>query len=396
MPNSQIVGEALAKAAQIEADLASLEEEKNKANPLEQAISDTEAAVAAKKRWIETHPRTWLIAVLAANEDMLGRLLTQRYHLTKNKEDLTRANEAYQGAAEGFKKVDMPNRVAECYWAIAKNLDSMCEHQKASENFENGFAGYKAAAQRLPRFSDFYLNYATYMKAWSEIEVAKQAHRSQKYDTAMQHYEATANLLEPSKLWNYLAPNFLAWSILEHAEDLSRNDNSEESISAFKKAVAFFQQSKQTLQTVMEKTEKEDEKTLTKRLAEAAEIREQFSRGRIVIEEAKILNRQGNHTASSQKYGSAAEIFQKLSQADEEQIGGEAKPLVYLCQAWQKMTLAEARSSPTMYAEAAGLFKLANEHTSTQAESLLALGHSSFCKALVGFPLGWRCVRLPV
>ena len=69
-------------------------------------------------------------------------------------------------------------------------------------------------------------------------------------------------------------------------------------------------------------------------------------------------------------------------QIDPEQTGKEVRPLVYLCQAWQKMTLAEARSSPIMYEEAADLFTLANEHATKESASLLALGHSSFCKAL--------------
>ena len=101
-----------------------------------------------------------------------------------------------------------------------------------------------------------------------------------------------------------------------------------------------------------------------------------------LIEEAKILDRQGDHGASSQKYESAAEIFKKIVQIDPEQTGKEARPLIYLCQAWQKMTLAEARSSPIMYEEAADLFTLANEHSTKESTSLLALGHSSFCKAL--------------
>jgi uncharacterized repeat protein (TIGR01451 family) len=67
---------------------------------------------------------------------------------------------------------------------------------------------------------------------------------------------------------------------------------------------------------------------------------------------------------------------------DPEQTGREAKPLIYLCQAWQKTKLAEARASPIMYEEAADLFKLANQHTSRESTGFMTLGHSSFCKAL--------------
>jgi KaiC/GvpD/RAD55 family RecA-like ATPase len=46
------------------------------------------------------------------------------------------------------------------------------------------------------------------------------------------------------------------------------------------------------------------------------------------------------------------------------------------------MTMAEAQNSPIMYEEAAELFEIAKEHATNESASLLALGHSSFCKAL--------------
>jgi KaiC/GvpD/RAD55 family RecA-like ATPase/tetratricopeptide (TPR) repeat protein len=117
-------------------------------------------------------------------------------------------------------------------------------------------------------------------------------------------------------------------------------------------------------------------------LIEASETREQFSQGRIAMEEAKILDKAGDHSASSEKYESAALIFQNLLRSNPKQIGNEVAMLFYLCQAWQKMTMAEARVSPSMYGEAADLFKLANEHSSNESASLLALANSNFCKAL--------------
>jgi KaiC/GvpD/RAD55 family RecA-like ATPase/tetratricopeptide (TPR) repeat protein len=121
---------------------------------------------------------------------------------------------------------------------------------------------------------------------------------------------------------------------------------------------------------------------LVKRLIEVTDTRSEYSHGRIAIEEAKVLDKQGDHIASSEKYDKAAAIFQKISLIETGEAAKEAKPLIYLCQAWQKMTMAEAESSPTMYKEAADLFRQANEHSSKESASLMALGHSSFCKAL--------------
>ena len=381
--NVWILGVGLVYAAQIEADLAVLEkDEKGKIALLQDAISDMNDGVTSCKRWIECRAVPSLIAIVAEYEDSFAKMLDDGYQLTSEKENLKKANEVYGNSAEDFRKVDLPSRVAESYWKIARNLDLLGEYSQAADNFEKGFAGYKVAAQKINQFSDFYLDYASYMKAWNEIENAKLAHNNEKYLVAMSHYEKTSNLLKQSKSWNYLSSNFYAWSLLEQAEDSSRKDDCKESIVAFEKAKTLLIESERILRSELGRIDKTDEQNTVKRLIQATEIRVEYSNGRIKIEEAKILDKQGDHATSSQKYESAAEIFKKIVQIDPGQTGKEAKPLVYLCQAWQKMTLAEARSSPIMYEEAADLFTLANEHSTKESTSLLALGHSSFCKAL--------------
>ena len=141
----------------------------------------------------------WVKAVAADFEDSFGRMLNEYYLLTEDEESLTKANKAYNDAAEKFKGLDLPTRVAECYWRIARNLDLSGDHQKASENFEKAFAAYKAASQKIQQFSEFYLDYATYTKAWSEIQCAKLAHGLAEYSTAAQHYEQASDMLSQSK-----------------------------------------------------------------------------------------------------------------------------------------------------------------------------------------------------
>jgi KaiC/GvpD/RAD55 family RecA-like ATPase len=382
--NTWTLGVGLVCGAQIEADLAALEKEESKIALLQDAISDMNEGVAYCKNWIESESRAVpsIIAMVAAMEDSFAEMLDEGYQLTSDKENLKKANEVYGNAAEDFKKVDLPSRVAESYWKIARNLDLLGEHNQAAGNFEKGFAGYKAAAQKISQFSDFYLDYASYMKAWSEIETAKLEHNNERYTDAMNHYEKASNLLKKSKSWSYLSSNFYAWSLLEQAEDLSRKESCEESIVTFEKAIKFLRDSERILLAELGRIDKTDEQNLVKGLVQASKTRVEYSNGRISIEEAKILDRQGDHVASSQKYESGAEIFKKILQIDLGQTGKEVRPLVYLCQAWQKMTLAEARSSPIMYEEAADLFTLANEHATKESAGLLALGHSSFCKAL--------------
>jgi KaiC/GvpD/RAD55 family RecA-like ATPase len=367
----------------IKAELARAETDKDKKRALlESAVSDMEESVSRGRKWISSHPVPTVIATIGRFEDRFGRILNELYLLTKDKELLNRAIDAYDEAAEKFKKVNLPSRVAEAYWNIARIQDHLGAHQKAARNFENAFAGYKATAKRIPHFVDFYLDYADYMKSWSEIERAKSAHKHGDYATAMKHYEKTADLLKQSKLWSYLSSNFHAWSLLEHAEDVSRREDSTGAIEAFKKAAELFREAQRTLQAELETIENADEKDLGERLIKASDTRREYCLGRINVEEAKILDRQGDHTASSEKYGSAAETFEKMAKVESEQTRKEVNPLIYLCQAWQRMMMAEARVSPIMYEEAAELFKQAKDHAPDQPTSLLALAHSTFCRAL--------------
>ena len=373
-------------AGLIEAELARLETDKDKKIALlANAVSDMKDAISYCTKWIRSRPVQFggsIIPVIAEFENMFGGVLNELYLLTKDEGDLTQAIAVYHSAAERFKGVKLPSRAAESYWKIARIQDILGENQKASKNFENAFAEYKVASRRLPHFVEFYLDHAVYMKAWSEIEAAKSAHKEKDYTVATKKFENTANLLKQTKLWNYLSSNFLAWSLMEKAEYLSRKENSAKSIKSFKKANELFREAHRAIRVELNRIESTDEKDLARRLIKASRSRKKFCLGRIAVEEAKSLDRVGNHLASARKYGDAAEIFQEIAEVVSGQTFRELKPLIFLCQAWQKMMTAEARASPIKYEEAASLFKQAKEYALDQQTSLLALAHSSFCSAL--------------
>jgi hypothetical protein len=381
-PHRWNVGVDLVYAAQIEAELSKLENnEKTKLSFLKVAVADMERGVSICTRQSESLV-PWIKATAADYEDTLGRMLNEHYLLTEDEDSLTKANKAHNDAAEKFKDLDLPTRVAESYWRIARNLDLNGEHQKAAENFEKAFAAYKAAAQKNQAFSEFYLDYASYMKAWSEIQCAKLAHETIEYSTATKNYKQASDLLNQSKSWRHLSPNFNAWAHFELGEDYSRKENCRDAVDSFVQAVRLFQESKRTLEAQLQITDKTDEKDLVTQLINAAKKRVEYCQARIQIEEARILDKQGSHTKSSEKYKAAADNLERISQIGSEQTRKEAQPLIYLCRAWQKMTMAEARNSSALYGEAAEFFKLANDYTLDKSASFLSLGHSSFCEAL--------------
>ena len=196
--NTWVLGVGEVYAAQIETDLSRLErDEQGKIALFTKAISHMEDGVLNCKSWITSRASPSFIAILAEYEYTLGGILDEGYVLTTKNTDLTRANEVYIQAAENFKKVDLPSRVAESYWNIAKNQDRLGKHHVAAESFRNALAEYKNAAARIPHFADFYLDYGKYMMAWSEVENAKLAHDHEEYTDAMKHYEQGG---EPSQI----------------------------------------------------------------------------------------------------------------------------------------------------------------------------------------------------
>ena len=184
------------------------------------------------------------------------------------------------------------------------------------QGFENAFAAYKSAGQKLKQFNDFYFDYASYMKAWSEIELAKCAHNEDNFEGAARHYEKASQLLRKSKSWLYLSLNFYAWALLEQAEDLSRKENSVEAIEKFEKAIKSLHESKRFLKEKLDDIDGIDERNLVTKLVQVSDMRSEYSHGRIAVEEAKIFNKKGDHVGSSNKYDKAAAIFQKISLED--------------------------------------------------------------------------------
>ncbi|HYB68169.1 MAG TPA: hypothetical protein VEC97_01335, partial [Candidatus Acidoferrales bacterium] len=216
-----------------------------------------------------------------------------------------------------------------------------------------------------------------------EIEKARQHHAEKQYGLAREHYEKAADLHNSTQRWSCLSPNYHAWAKLEEAEDLSRKEQAEEARDLFKQAADLFAEAKKSIQARLEKIENKDEKEMSINVAKASDVRHEYCVGRIALEEAKILDRQGDHDGSSNKYGFASGNFQRTMEAMERETDRkELKPIVFLCKAWQMMTRAEAEASPDMYEEASRLFEEAKEYSVEEKEKMLALGHSRFCKAL--------------
>ncbi len=347
---------------------------------LRDAADDIENSVTHCKRWILSRPVPTNISAIASYEDSLGGILDELFLLTKDAKLLQKAVGAYEDAAKLSKRISLPSRAAEYYWKTAIDQDRLDQHIQAAEHFGNAFAEYREASQRIPHFATFYLDYASYMNAWGEIERAKFAHDHENYAGASNHYEKVAAILESSKPWSHLSSNFLAWSLLETGEDLSRRENHTESIEAFNKSAKLFEQARGNLEKETNRIERSDEREKANELCRASIQKRDYCAARINVEEARIADRNGDHSESAKKYESAVIMLEAIleKEPDEKDI----RQIAYMCRAWQKMKTADTKLSPELYCEAAELFLKAKEHSTKNRTALLASGNAAICKAL--------------
>jgi len=382
--NDWLNGVGKSYAALIELDLARLKDNKNeKIILLQGAVSDIEEGILRCRKDITLRPIPTRIAVVGRFEEGFGEALCELHWLTEDDTLLKKAIKACQNAAEDFKKIGMPSRAAECHWRIALNQNRLADHENAAQSFINASTEYEAAAKLVPHFARFYLDHAAYMKAWSNVEKAALAHEHERYAEAMEHYGNAASILKQSRLWSYLAPNFQAWSLLEHGEDLSRKEKSNKSLTAFRKTAHLFDKAKRVFEKEIDKITSPDEKQKTIELSKACLRRAEYCLARANIEAAKIDDRKGKHVESAEKYDVAASLFERMlktSTTDSEER--EIAPFAYMVRAWQKMKLADARASPELYSEASQLFSKAKEHSIEDKTILLASGNLAVCKAL--------------
>ena len=352
---------------------------------LREAIFDEENALKLRRKnlALTTEPTASMYTSLGNELYKLGGWMNELYVLAEDKECTRRSAQAFADAAESFQKSDMRSRMAECFWKAGCARDDLNEHQRSAQYFDLAALNYRKAAEKIPQFEEFYLDHAAYMQAWGEIEKARHDHVGQEYVLAKEHFEKAADLHKSLKHWNYLAPNYAAWSELEKAEELSRAEQDEEARKSFEQAARLFDETRKSIQSQLHRIEDADEKLMATNMLKATDTRHEYCEARIAVEDAKILDKKGDHYSSSKKYGSAAETFEKISQRQEsEQEKREIQFITILSRAWQKMTMAEAEASPTLYAEASELFEQIRDYAPNEKTKMLVLGHSRFCKAL--------------
>ncbi len=358
-------------------------DQQKKKDLLMEALIEGEECIRLCKLHLKSNPSTALSLDFALGLKSMVELLNLVYSVTQETQYLDQAINTLRQVLQTYEENNLLSRVAETRWNIATIYNKLGQFLNSAMEFEAASSCYANTANKISHLNEFYLEYSNYMKSWSEIKKAKYYNLKKQYNKVKECYENAAKLHKLTKKWNYLYKNYMSWAKLAEAEDLSQKDKTKEAKELFQEILEMFEDSKKTIETHIKTIEIKDEQQMAISLIKASDLRREYCLGRMVLEEARILDRQGENTASSQKYGKATRIFQKIMDALEtESERKEIMPIIYLCKAWKMMTLAEAEASTKYYDEAAKLFEKAKDHSFTQKTKLLAQGHSYFCRAL--------------
>jgi tetratricopeptide (TPR) repeat protein/KaiC/GvpD/RAD55 family RecA-like ATPase len=374
--------------AAVRSELADLTDDPRvKREIIHEAIADSEASLKLRNRDLVFYrtkgsPEA-LIAQIAEDQLLRGKLLMQSYTFSRENIDLHKALQSYERSLREYQSLRSMSRVAECYWIIAKVYDSVAEHAWSAENFRRASISYEEAEKKFPHLQEFYEGLSTYMLSWSEIEKARHNHRKQNYGEAKKHFEKAAQLHRGLSHWSYLEPNYVAWALVEHGEELSRKDKPDQAVREFKRAAAMFIETEQSIKTRLPSIETTEERTMATNILKGSNLRHQYCLARVDLEQARLLDKEGDHLRSSQKYGVAARSLEKIrAKLEFEHDRKEFEFLIVVSRAWEKMMIAEAEAVPAFYLEAATYFERAGEISPNEKSRFLVQGHSQMCKAL--------------
>ena len=356
---------------------------------LKQALLDSEKALtiqAKNFREIPPDPGEGGRTRLAERGRWLtryGEMLAFLYQTDRRDEDLKRAADAFDEAANSYRRASLPSRAAEAYWNAALTYNGLGDYLRAAESFNLASNSYYNASQKIPAIEEFYQGQASYMQAESEAEKAKHHHWTGSYQAAKECYEQAAKLLESTREWSFMAPNCAAWARVEEGEELSKTDQNEEASRAFNEGSRLFQEVGKILASRIERAEDANRKKMVNRLVRMARLRKEYCDARISQEEARIFFKQGDYYSSSRKSKQAADLLAGLDEAAESDIDRRSiRSMRILVLGLATMSQAEAESSAKLYLAASRLFQKAQNLVPNAKTKALFAGHNKFCRAL--------------
>lgn len=379
-PHSRDMGVALNYLALVKAELSKLElDSRTRLDLLRAADSHMEECVRHMEKWCE-QPASMRLA--AYYSETHGDILLTLNQLTEDKNDATRAIQAYTGAVKWLTRAGLFAPIPTLTWKTAKVQDLLRNYRDAATSFHNAAQSFAAVSKKVPNGPSIFGDLTYYMDAWAFIEEARLHHMDEEFAAASQSYDRARNVLHATKTWNHLSSFYAASSRLEEAEALSRSEKPKESIEAFRRTEENFTDAKSRLERRLSSNPDPGEREELLQWLDAADRRGKYCVARMNLEEAFLLDRKDEKTESLRKYLTAAELFRSLIPKTSTRGRRELETLSLLCQAWAKMRGAEKGFSAPSYLDAARLFVEAENTSASPRLKPVALANAEICRAL--------------
>lgn len=381
MPYSyQNIGDHLLNYSAIRSELARLEDDKEiKTKMLQEAIEYSKNGIECFTAGVLDSS---IRAMLAGSLQELGRVQFELFQVAHDYNLLKEAFSTLEKAGQAYSAEGIPIRAAETFWRLAKMQDGVDELEDATESFEKAANNYQLVIERYPQLTETVKDHIHYLKAWCEIEAAKNSHQEERFQDASNRYNNASKILSETRKWSFLSAYYEACSLIEEAEACSIEDEWEKALELFNKASKSFRHVLDSQKALPADASAIEIEAFQDWLF-GARVKEKLSLARAILEEARISLKNGRNTESARNYGKAGSMFEELvSDVAEEQARAELKTTSLLCRAWQKMREGEIEVSPARYSEAATLFLEAKDSTKKQKLGLLALGNGALCRAL--------------
>jgi class 3 adenylate cyclase/tetratricopeptide (TPR) repeat protein len=319
---------------------------------------------------------------LAQYLEWYGDTLFRLYRLTGDRSYAGRAVKEFQGAAANLSRIGHSAPLAMVEWKIAKSLDVIGEYMEASRFFKQAAEHFNTALAKIPASTVVFSDLSGYMKSLSLIEQAKLAHDEERFGIASEHYIRAVETLKKTRDWSHLADFYIACSYLEQGEAASRDEKREPSIDSFNTAARLFAETTMRLETRPGTGQSLTADEETHYWVETGKGREKYCEGRRDLEQAILLDKQGEQAATLSKYGSATTAFLTVlalqrSEKDREEVGA----LVKFTEALATMKQAELEESPDLFARAAETFTITAQKHAKKRFGLMTLASAAICKA---------------
>jgi tetratricopeptide (TPR) repeat protein len=366
--------------ALVKSELSILEQNPaNKALLLQSAISDMAKCLEAAVKW----PTSERMVALARFHEQYADFLLQLYNLTHDEKNGVQSIEALERAADYLDKAGHYGSEAGVRWKIGNAYELLGEYDKSSHAFKTAAGKYEEASKKHSGTANMFSELASYMRAWTSIQEARLHHGEDQYSSAAENYLNAASILDLTKRWRHIAGHYRACASLEEGEAQSREENHQESSRSFQSALQVFQENHKQLGKMLNENPTAEDKVELENWLKITKGRQEYSQGRLDLEEAVVLDMKGDEEGSGRKFGSASEIFAELAEKSSvQQSKRELETLAYMSDAWSKMKLAEVKASPELYSQASKSFTKVQETTDSNRYRLLALANASMCQAL--------------